>query len=62
MDIKIKDLVEYLLKQDQEAIVILDHDGWDIQESHKTPQDVIKNRGLFIPWKHDGKNYLIIQN
>ena len=28
MDIKVKDIAEWLLKQDQEAEVILDHDGW----------------------------------
>lgn len=61
IEIKVKDIVEYLLKLDQESKVILDHDGWD-EEGKKTPQEIIETRGLFIPWRNEDKNYLIIQN
>lgn len=62
MTIKVKDLVEYLLKQDQQAKVILDRDGWDVQKHHKTPQDVISDRNLFEPIEMNSEKYLVINN
>ncbi len=65
MDITVKDIIEYLQKFHPDTKVYLDHDGWMVENNHKTPQDVLNDRGLFShrPPK-DGKqlDYLIINN
>lgn len=62
MTIKVKDLVEFLLTKDQEMTVILNHDGWMVDEEETDPQRVIKERGLFNTWTSEGKSTLIIEN
>ena len=59
MKIKVKDLVEYLLKQKQEAEVLLDKDGWLVEKYHTNPQEVIESRDLFQNWKRGNKDYVI---
>ena len=55
LDVKVKDLVQYLLTLDQEASIGLDKDGWhyDVPEEIATGTDVqklIESRNLICKW------------
>ena len=64
VNVRVKDVIEYLQTLDPEAIVDLDHDGW--MEKYSNPTDVldlIGNRGIFSPWKDkEGNDRLTINN
>jgi len=65
MDIKIKHLIEYLQKFDQETSVALDHDGWREDEiKPKNEIQLIEERGIFYMFhsKKNGTNTLFINN
>lgn len=57
--VKVKDLIEYFQSLDPEMEVSLDKDGWDY---YPTPQETIRNRGLFHVWKYGDKDHLTINN
>lgn len=48
VEIKVKDIIEFLQSIDPEIPVYLDKNGWDYY--YKNPQEIIKNSGLFHVW------------
>lgn len=66
-EVRVKHLIEYLSELDPEMPVHLDHDGWESYGISTDPLDnnsleIIKNRGLFNVFTHNGKSQLIINN
>jgi hypothetical protein len=59
MSIKVKDLVAYLLKYNQEATIILDKNGW---EEGETPEEIIGNTGLIAETPNTKSDYIVINN
>lgn len=63
MEIRVKDLIDYLSKYNPETIVYLDHDGWMAESESQDPQDVIAKRGIFSsPIFNPDKEFIILNN
>jgi hypothetical protein len=62
IEVRVKDLIEYLQQFDGEMELSLDKDGWMAQDGD-SGVEIISKRGLFSkPFEYKGKKYLILNN